>query len=94
MQRLPGGGLGGVAPVQRGPGQVPLLRGAESAGLQHQAVPAVPHVHHAEGAPPGPLGAQVQGQRGGALAVQTSGSVLVEPQGRLGSTYREVRTLV
>lgn len=69
VQRLPGGGLGGVPPVQRGPGEVPLLRGAESAGLQHQAVPSVPDVHHAEGAAPGPLGAQVQGQWRGTLAV-------------------------
>ena len=61
VQRLPGGGSGDFPFSQRRRGQIPILSGAESAGLEHQALPPVQPVHLSEEPQPQPLGAQVQG---------------------------------
>lgn len=65
VQRLPGGGSGDFPFRQRRCGQVSLLPGAESAGLEHQAVSTLQPFHHPEGAQPQPLRAQVQGEKFG-----------------------------
>ena len=62
VQRLPGGGDGDFPFSQWWRGKVSILSGAEPAGLEHQTLPPVQPVHLSEGAPPHPVGAQVQGK--------------------------------
>lgn len=60
--RQPGGGINDFSLEQWRGGKVPLLFGAKSAGLKHEALSPVQPLHLPEGAQHKPLRAQVQGK--------------------------------